>query len=88
MPDEGVGKVLWWFGLVVAPAALIGIELFHPAHFTSPPGPGMYQYLSKPEPYNPGFVALSYPGPDWWFLLHSRSLCSYLHLAVQGSKRR
>ena len=46
------------------------IELFHPAHFTSPPGPGMYQYLSKPEPYNPGFVALSYPGPDWWFLLH------------------
>jgi hypothetical protein len=49
---------------------LIAIELFHPAHFTSPPGPGMYQYLSKPEPYNPGFVALSYPGPEWWFLLH------------------
>ena len=70
MPDEGVRKVLWWLGLVIAPAVLIGIELFHPAHFTSPPGPGMYQYLSKPEPYNPGFVALSYPGPDWWFLLH------------------
>jgi len=70
VPDEGVRKVLWWLGLVIAPAVLIGIELFHPAHFTSPPGPGMYQYLSKPEPYNPGFVALSYPGPDWWFLLH------------------
>ena len=53
MPDEGVKKVLWWFGLVVAPAVLIGIELFHPAHFTYPPGPGMYQYLSKPEPYEP-----------------------------------
>jgi len=70
MPGEGVRKVLWWFGLVIAPAVLIAIELFHPAHFTSPPGPGMYQYLSKPEPYNPGFVALSYPGPEWWFLLH------------------
>ena len=70
MPDEGVRKVLWWLGLVIAPAVLIGIELFHPAHFTYPPGPGMYQYLSKPESYNSGFVALSYPGPDWWFLLH------------------
>jgi hypothetical protein len=70
MPDEGVKKVLWWFGLVVAPAVLIVIELFHPAHFTYPPGPGMYQFLSKPEPYDPRYVALAYPGPDWWFLLH------------------
>ena len=70
MPDEGVEKVLWWLGLVVAPAVLIGIELFHPAYFTYPPGPGMYQFLSKPEPYDPRYVALAYPGPDWWFILH------------------
>ena len=70
MPDDGVKKFLWWFGLVIAPAVLIGIELFHPAHFTHPPGPGMYQFLSKPEPYDPRYVALAYPGPDWWFLLH------------------
>jgi hypothetical protein len=30
----------------------------------------MYQLLSKPEPYNPQYEALAYPGPDWWFLLH------------------
>jgi hypothetical protein len=70
MPDEGVKRVLWWIGLVVAPAVLIGIELLHPAHFTYPPGPGMYQFLSKPEPYDPRYVALAYPGPDWWFTLH------------------
>src|SRR5215472_10012912 len=70
MPDERVQKVLRWFGLVVAPAVLIGIELLHPAHFTYPPRPGMYQFLSKPEPYDPRYVALAYPGPDWWFLLH------------------
>jgi hypothetical protein len=68
--DDGVKKALWWLGLVVAPVVLIGIELFHPANFTSSPGPGMYQYLSKPEPYDPRFVALAYPGPDWWFLSH------------------
>jgi hypothetical protein len=70
VPDEGVKKTLWWLGLVVAPAALIGIELFHPAHFTYPPGPGMSQFLSKPEPYDPRYVALTYPRPDWWFLSH------------------
>ena len=47
---------------------LAGIELFHPAGFTS--SPGMYQYLSQPEPYNPAFKALAYPGPQWWFALH------------------
>ena len=47
---------------------LIGIELFHPAHFTVQPG--MYQYLSKPEPYQPQFQALGYFGPNWWFTLH------------------
>jgi hypothetical protein len=70
MPDEGVKKVLWWVGLVVAPAVLSGIELFHPANFTFAPAPGMYQFLSKPEPYDPRYVALAYPGPGWWFLLH------------------
>jgi hypothetical protein len=69
MTNAGVEKVLWWLGLVVAPVVLISIELFHPAGFTADP-PGMYQYLSKPEPYNPDFHALAYPGPDWWFLLH------------------
>lgn len=68
MPEDGVARVLWWLGLVAAPAALIGIELFHPAHFTG--DPGMFQFLSKPEPYEPRYVALSYPGPGWWFALH------------------
>jgi hypothetical protein len=70
MPEKGVEKVLWWIGLVVAPAVLIAIELFHPANFTYPTGPGMYQFLSKPEPYDPRYVALAYPGPHWWFALH------------------
>jgi hypothetical protein len=57
--------------LLVAPLVLLVIELFHPAGFTfTPPGPGMYQYLSKPEPYNPLYKALAYPGPQWWFALH------------------
>jgi hypothetical protein len=64
MPEDGVATVLWWLGLVAAPAVLIGIELFHPAHFTG--DPGMFQFLSKPEPYYPRYAALSYPGPGWW----------------------
>jgi hypothetical protein len=48
---------------------LLAIELFHPAGFTPHP-PGMYDYLSQPEPYDPKYSALTYPGPDWWFLLH------------------
>jgi hypothetical protein len=68
MTNAGVEKVLWWLGLVVAPAVLISIELFHPSHFTA--DPGMYQFLSKPEPYDAHFYALAYPGPGWWFLLH------------------
>jgi hypothetical protein len=66
--DEGVVKILWWLGLVAAPLVLIGIELFHPAHFTA--DPGMAQFLLKPEPYDPRYVALAYPGPGWWFTLH------------------
>jgi hypothetical protein len=61
-------KVLWWLCLFVAPLVLVGFELFHPAGFTT--SPGMYQYLSKPEPYDPQFKALAYFGPQWWFTLH------------------
>jgi hypothetical protein len=68
MPNEGIWKALWWLCLFVAPAVLLTIELFHPAAFTI--NPGMYQYLSKPEAYDPHHYALAYPGPDWWFLLH------------------
>jgi hypothetical protein len=61
-------NILWWLCLLVAPLVLVVIELFHPAGFTT--SPGMYQYLSKPEPYNPQFKALEYFGPHWWFALH------------------
>ena len=67
--NKGIRKALWWLCLFVAPAVLVAIELFHPAGFTENP-PGMYAYLSKPEPYDPHHWALAYPGPDWWFLLH------------------
>ena len=60
--------VLWWLCLLAAPAVLIAIELFHPAGFTA--HPGMYEFLSKPEPYQPQFQALGYFGPQWWFTLH------------------
>jgi len=69
MTNAGIEKVLWWLGLVVAPVVLISIELFHPSHFTGI-HEGVYQYLSKPEPYNPQYWALAYPGPDWWFVMH------------------
>lgn len=68
MPDDAVKKVLWWICLLVAPTVLITIELFHPEGFTT--RPGMYEYLSKPEPYNPQNAALDYFGPQWWFILH------------------
>lgn len=61
-------RPLYLVCLVAAPAVLLAIELFHPANFTT--DPGMYQYLSKPEPYDPKFDALAYPGPGWWFVLH------------------
>ena len=61
-------RPLFLLCLVVAPAGLLGVELFHPAGFTA--RPGMYEFLSKPEPYAPEHQALAYPGPDWWFLLH------------------
>jgi hypothetical protein len=72
--NQAIWKGLWWLCLVAAPAVLVGIELFHPANFTKthahPNAPGMFDYLSKPEPYNATFAALAYPGPDWWFTLH------------------
>ena len=68
MTNQAVNAALWWICLLVAPVVLIAIELFHPAGFTA--HPGMYQFLSKPEPYQPQFQALGYFGPDWWFVLH------------------
>lgn len=68
MSNEGVRKALWWLCLLVAPLVLVIIELFHPAGFTQ--DPGMYEYLSKPQPYDPQFKALAYWGPQWWFTLH------------------
>jgi hypothetical protein len=54
--------------LVVAPLLLAIIELFHPAHFTL--DPGMTSFLSQPQPHDPYFKALTYFGPQWWYLLH------------------
>ena len=66
--DRFMARALWWLSLVVAPAVLITLELFHPANFTKEPG--MYAYLSHPEHYSPDHHALGYFGPDWWFALH------------------
>jgi hypothetical protein len=68
MSNVGVGRVLWWVCLVAAPAVLIGLELFHPAHFTA--SPGMFAFLSKPQVYDAHYVAFGYAGPSWWFTLH------------------
>jgi hypothetical protein len=61
-------NALWWLCLLVAPVVLLTIELFHPAGFTR--DPGMYAYLSVPQPYSPQHFALGYFGPQWWFTLH------------------
>ncbi|CAN5923490.1 hypothetical protein BH11PSE3_BH11PSE3_25250 [soil metagenome] len=61
-------RILWWLCLLVAPAVLISIELFHPANFTA--HPGMYQYLSQAEPHAAEHRALGYFGPSWWVVLH------------------
>src|SRR4051812_24066288 len=68
MSNDQIRKLMWWVCLIAAPVVLIGLELFHPAHFTA--APGMFQYLCKAEPYDPQFLALAYPGPHWWFMLH------------------
>jgi hypothetical protein len=67
--NESIARALWWPCLVLVPAVLIGLELFHPEQFTA--DPGMYQYLCKPEPGDWAHAALAYPGPHWWFLLHA-----------------
>ena len=65
----GLGnRVLWWLCLGLAPLALVGIELFHPAHFTH--DPGMFDYLSKAQPAGHHHPGLGYAGPHWWFWLH------------------
>lgn len=69
MSNDAVRRVLWWICLLLAPLVLVAIELFHPAGFTQ--NPGMYQYVSQAQPYNPQYQALAYPGPHWWFLMHS-----------------
>ena len=62
-------RILWWICLFLAPAVLIGLELFHPANFTA--HPGMYQYLSQAEPHSAAHHhALDYFGPRWWLVLH------------------
>ncbi len=68
MSNRAAKSALWWLCLFIAPLVLLGIELFHPAGFTA--HPGMYAYLSRPQPYQPQFQALAYPGPHWWFTLH------------------
>ena len=68
MSDGAVRSALWWVCLLLAPLGLIAVELFHPAGFTA--HPGMYQFLSKSEAYQPQFQALGYFGPMWWFTLH------------------
>jgi len=73
MTSSGNGRsvadgVLWWLCLVVAPLVLVGIELFHPAGFTREPG--MWAYLSVPQPHEEAHKALAYAGPEWWFTLH------------------
>jgi hypothetical protein len=68
MSDAALRSALWWVCLLLAPLGLIAVELFHPAGFTA--HPGMYQFLSQPEAYQPQFQALGYFGPMWWFTLH------------------
>jgi hypothetical protein len=48
-------KILWRLCLLAAPLVLVVLGLFHPTGFITTPG--MYHYLSRPEPYNP-----PYPG--------------------------
>jgi hypothetical protein len=68
MPNDNAKTTLWWVCLFVAPLVLVAIELFHPAGFTR--DPGMYQYLSMPQPHTAEHKALGYFGPQWWFTLH------------------
>jgi hypothetical protein len=66
--DSAIKRGLWWICLLVAPAVLVALELFHPANFTA--SPGMYEFLSHAEHHEPQFKALGYFGPNWWLTLH------------------
>jgi hypothetical protein len=66
--DSAIKRTLWWVCLLVAPAVLIALELFHPAGFTH--SPGMYEYLSHAHDHDPQYMALGYFGPNWWLTLH------------------
>ncbi|MFG1424399.1 hypothetical protein [Roseixanthobacter liquoris] len=66
--DKKIKGILWWACLVVAPLILAGMELFHPAGFTT--DPGMYAYLCTSQPFDPRYWALGYFGPHWWFTMH------------------
>lgn len=69
MPANDVlTRGLWWLCLVIAPAILATMELFHPAGFTKEPG--MYAFLSHAHGHDPQYWALAYFGPDWWLTLH------------------
>lgn len=61
-------RIMIFICLVISPLVLMGMELFHPSHFTA--NPGMTTYLCHPQPHDPHYDALSYFGPKWWFLLH------------------
>lgn len=65
---QKLNRALAIASLVFAPILLGAIELFHPAHFTLKPG--MTAFLSHPQPGDPYYNAISYFGPEWWFLLH------------------
>ena len=68
--DRRMKQVLWWICLLAAPLVLITIELFHPANFTA--SPGMYDFLSHAEHYDPKYQALGYFGPEWWLFQRSQ----------------
>jgi hypothetical protein len=61
-------RIMIFICLVLSPLILMGMELFHPAHFTA--NPGMTAYLGHPQPHDPHYDALAYFGPNWWFILH------------------
>jgi hypothetical protein len=62
-----IKRILWWICLVLAPAVLISIELFHPSGFTQV---GMFQFLSHAQHGQPQYWAIDYFGPHWWLVLH------------------
>lgn len=67
MNPQLLKKALYWLCLVLAPAILVTIELFHPAGFTNKPG--MFTYLSIAN-HDSGHNVSQYFGPDWWFTMH------------------